>query len=390
MDFLRKLRRSSVDVPSTPTAPKIGRIPLPEINSPVVAKSLLAHADEDVIAVDRYPSPSSPLSHTPRHRTGSIVSRSTTPLYMARSTTPSHPTPSPELYAPTPKWQNQRTLLDHDWSSCSPTPDPQSLKERSHTLYTPSPVPRASSSRHQYDRHDTESPEDLKKHLKHRSASQVQPPPPPRSSSRYSKRASVETPDVESVKRPLKGILKTAPPKSARSESTELHWQLLPYDEIRCRKKLYFDVAMPPDLIRDHTRLPPVALHPSDTDKWATSQDGLTQMIIKCSLLPQWDVVVQNDQGVRCRDVFEAIHRSLNLRLTEYEKRSLIHDHERTKVQESFEKRCRDVPMLDHVARREGLLRVDLLKGQRIFMGLTRPPDGGEYWWLHLGLPKAD
>lgn len=151
---------------------------------------------------------------------------------------------------------------------------------------------------------------------------------------------------------------------------------------------------MPPDLIRDHTRLPPVALAPSDTEKWATSplsdSGTLTLMIVKCKLLPQWDIVVQNDQGIRCRDVFLAIHRSLNLRLTEYEKRAYVSEEERKEVEEAFGKRCRDVPMLDHVARREGLLRVDLLKGQRIFMGLTRPPDGGEFWWLHLGFPKVD
>ena len=40
--------------------------------------------------------------------------------------------------------------------------------------------------------------------------------------------------------------------------------------------------------------------------------------------------------------------------------------------------------------RRGGLVRADLLRGRRVFMGLTRPVEGGEFWWLHLGLPKAD
>jgi hypothetical protein len=201
MDFLRKLRKNSVDLPSTPTAPKIGRIPLPEITSPVAAGSPLPLEDGEVIMVDRRPSPASPLSPMPRRRTGSVVSRSTTPIYLARSVTPAHPTPSPPLHAPTPKWQSQRTLLDHDWASCSPTPDPHVLKERSRALSTHSPVPRASSSRHQYER-NTESPEDLKKKL-HSST----PQPQHRSSSRYSKRT--ETPDVDAAKRPKKGILKT-------------------------------------------------------------------------------------------------------------------------------------------------------------------------------------
>jgi len=382
MDFFKKFKKS-VDVPSTPTAPKMGRIPLPEINSPLAARCMSSLPDDDVLVVDRYTTPASPLSSTSRKRAGSVVSRTTMPHCMARATTPVYPPPSPELFAPTPKWKTQRTLLDQDWSSASPTPDPYVLKERSRTLSTQSPMPRASSSRH-YER-VSESPEDLKKKLR-----SMTPQPQPRASSRYSRK--VETPSTDSEKKPLKGILKTAPPKSARSESTELHWQLLPFDECRCKKKLFFDVAMSPDLIRDHTRMPPVALHPSDTDKWATFplQDGLTQMIIKCRHLPHWDIVVQNDQGVKCRDVFEAIHRSLNLRLTDYEKNTYIEEHRQKKVQAAFERRCRDVPMLDHVARREGLLRVDLLEGKRIFMGLTRPPDGGEYWWLHLGMPLSD
>ena len=207
MYFLRKLRRSSVDVPSTPTAPNMGRILLPEIDSPFVPTS--------PSPLYRYPSPSSPLSPNPRKRAGSVVSRTatSTPLFTPRPPSPSTTPSTTELYAPTPKWHNQRTLLDHDWSSCSPTPDPHVLKERcsrTTTTTSHSPVPRASSSRHQYyDRRDSESPEDLKKHLKHRSESPRVQPPQPRSESRYSKRG--HTPEIPepAVKRPLKGILKT-------------------------------------------------------------------------------------------------------------------------------------------------------------------------------------
>lgn len=200
MDFLKRIKRS-VDLPSTPTAPKMGRIPLPEIDSPVISRSPLGLPDEDVLLVDRHPTSSSPLAPTPRRRTGSVISRGATPQYLVRSTTPAHTTPSPELYAPTPKWQNQRTLLDHDWASCSPTPDPHVLKERARTMSTHSPIPRASSSRHQYHR-NTESPEELKKKLR---MATPQPQPPRRSSSRYSHQ---EAPAVEFEKRPLKGILK--------------------------------------------------------------------------------------------------------------------------------------------------------------------------------------
>lgn len=118
-------------------------------------------------------------------------------------------------------------------------------------------------------------------------------------------------------------------------------------------------------------------------------QVGLTEMTIRCSQLPHWDIIVQNDEGVKCRDVFEAIHRSLTLRLTSQEQQKHIKAQDRSKVEEAFQKRCRDIPLQKNVALREGFLRVDLLKGQRIFMGLTRPPDGGDYWWLHLGLPKS-
>lgn len=192
MDFLKKFKKS-MDIPSTPTAPKIGRMELPEVESPVIGRSSRLSYDDEV-ASNRYPSPGSPLSSTPRRRTGSVVSRSATPQCAHRSAVA-----TPELFAPTPKWVAARTLLDQDWSSC-PTPDPQLLKERSRVLSAQSPPPRASSSRY-YER-TTESPEDLKKKL--RSAT---PQHHPRASSSCAK--IVETPRPESAKRPIKGILKS-------------------------------------------------------------------------------------------------------------------------------------------------------------------------------------
>lgn len=46
----------------------------------------------------------------------------------------------------------------------------------------------------------------------------------------------------------------------------------------------------------------------------------------------------------------------------------------------AFQKRCRDAPHLPPVNERQGLRRVDLLKGKRIFNGLKR--DSRTQTWI--------
>ncbi|KAF9816362.1 hypothetical protein IEO21_04115 [Rhodonia placenta] len=172
-----------------------------------------------------------------------------------------------------------------------------------------------------------------------------------------------------------KGILKPAPPP----QPVTLHWQLLPYETPKSKKKLYFDVAHPPHLIRDHSHMPPVVLHSADMGKLA-SEIPLTEMNIRCSQLPHWDIEVSPSRpgGVRCFDVFQAIYETFHWRLA--------------RCEAAFRARCKATPGLHDVELSHGMRRVDILEGRTIFMGLRRPipsddkPD--RYWVLELGFPQ--
>ena len=170
------------------------------------------------------------------------------------------------------------------------------------------------------------------------------------------------------------------------SDPIYLHWQLLPYDPARCKKRLLFDVSKGLWNMRDITRSPPLALGSSDLDKSA-AKTSLTRMVIQCRQLPHWEIVVNKASGILCRDVYQAIHDSMCTRLTERERNLYVTDRRRDRIQAAFEERCRDSVDLDEVARRRGMMRVDLLEGARIFMGLVRPPDSDEYWLLNMGVP---
>ncbi|PSR72297.1 hypothetical protein PHLCEN_2v11889 [Hermanssonia centrifuga] len=134
--------------------------------------------------------------------------------------------------------------------------------------------------------------------------------------------------------------------------------------------------------------MPPLALSNSDLDKPAANT-ALTRMTIQCRLLPYWEIIVENPAGITCRDIFCTIHDSLHTTLTDAERDIYVTDRRRAKVQEAFTKRCRDTPELDEYTRQRGMMRVDLLEGKRIFMGLSRPPDEGEFWVLDMGAPLS-
>lgn len=131
--------------------------------------------------------------------------------------------------------------------------------------------------------------------------------------------------------------------------------------------------------------MPPLALGSTDLDKSAVNI-SMTEMIIRCNQLPHWEIVARNPSGVTCGDVFQAIHDTLCTPLTDRERGKFVTDECQERVLEAFEKRCRDTPELDEYTRRRGMMRVDLLQGKRIFIGLSYPP-GSDVWALDLGHP---
>ncbi|KAI6044891.1 hypothetical protein EDC04DRAFT_272953 [Pisolithus marmoratus] len=107
-------------------------------------------------------------------------------------------------------------------------------------------------------------------------------------------------------------------------------------------------------------------------------------MLINFNLGPfEWEVDVKNAEGITCRDVFKAIHKTFDEQLTLYEKK-LIPPHLRRECEEAFKLRCKVVPGLEAVEFRKGLKRVDVLYDGTIFQGLTKPESDGD-WTLHLG-----
>ncbi|KAJ2917024.1 hypothetical protein MD484_g3428, partial [Candolleomyces efflorescens] len=112
----------------------------------------------------------------------------------------------------------------------------------------------------------------------------------------------------------------------------------------------------------------------------------MTEMTLINERLSQWPVVVHNPKGIRCVDVFRAIYKTYSIVLTKSE---LMHWGQGyiDRCQRAFEQRCQDGPQLPPVTKAKGLCRIDLLKGEKIFKGIT-PLTGPNYpvncWQLHF------
>ena len=339
MGFLSKLKH--LELLLTPTAPKKGSVPLPEVDEVIVYPvSLSVAGDEDGSAGSDYTS-SPPATPFFRRRLGSFLSRPSTPKHDSRPATPIKASSPPVLVAPTPRWKTPPSLREQGWKNVSPGPEPElKARPRSNSMQYP---PRSSTTR-QSER--SLSPEVLK--AKQRS---MTPQVPPRSPESVARRAGRQTPDVlkhhfptttqsplrpsssrpstttlcddradspyskarvtRSASRPSaptspspKGILKpssptpddsalvpfrepsTPPPSSPSppiplpSHSFGLHWQLLPPNPVM-GKHLRFDMALPVTEIRKYTNGVPLALGSRDLSKSAVEGLQLTRMTMQ-------------------------------------------------------------------------------------------------------------
>lgn len=170
--------------------------------------------------------------------------------------------------------------------------------------------------------------------------------------------------------------------------TTTLHWQLLPYNCQMSRKFLRFDISHPPkNTIRD--LLTGRSWSESDYLKLA-SQPALDEMLIRCENGPRmepWNIYVHRRGGIRCIDVFQAIHSSFSTPLEDDEKRKMS----RTRLSgcdKAFRRRCDSAAGLALFEERQGMKRVDLLEGRTIFLGLALSP-ARDCWLLQLGYPSS-
>ncbi|KAH9065207.1 hypothetical protein EDB87DRAFT_1574405 [Lactarius vividus] len=112
---------------------------------------------------------------------------------------------------------------------------------------------------------------------------------------------------------------------SPSSPPATLHWKLLPFDAQRSKGKVKFDFAHEVDeiLLAEGRQGGARPLSVQERNKSA-AEPSLTEMVIYCAELPDWPVHVARQSGIRCVDVFEAIHDTYNVVLTTTE-RSIHH-----------------------------------------------------------------
>ncbi|KAG1814787.1 uncharacterized protein BJ212DRAFT_1201325, partial [Suillus subaureus] len=149
---------------------------------------------------------------------------------------------------------------------------------------------------------------------------------------------------------------------------------------------LYFDVASPIHDIEYRRNssysVQQIPLCNANLDKPAADKE-LTNMTINFQRNPlQWNINVKRDEGIRVRDVFEAIYSAFDIPLTPHEK-SLIPPRLRVGCEEAFRLRCNLAPVLPIVQKSQGWKRVDALLHETLFRGLTQSKSGGD-WTLNL------
>lgn len=126
------------------------------------------------------------------------------------------------------------------------------------------------------------------------------------------------------------------------------------------------------------------ALKPGDyVSSPLSRQDSVLQLsetafvnwiVITCDKLSFWPIQLKQTTNLRVIDIFRAIYDTYAQPLTPEE---ILYFGRETigRCEPYFKQRCEDGPELACVAERRGILRIDLLRGRRIFKGLY--PDRG-------------
>lgn len=139
---------------------------------------------------------------------------------------------------------------------------------------------------------------------------------------------------------------------------------------------LYFDIGFDPrdrNNVRDKKTTLLLPLPEADRNLPASTHCELEKMVIECPYIGE--ITVRRSEGIRCIDVFAAIYDAYHKRLRREEQPCDYHIYTR-----AFNQRCVDTPG-SQAELNAGMRRVDLLRGQRIFDGLTR---SGADWKLNI------
>jgi hypothetical protein len=118
----------------------------------------------------------------------------------------------------------------------------------------------------------------------------------------------------------------------------------------------------------------------------ASSHCVLQEMEITCPVLQTSFILkIRRPGGIRCIDIFQEIFDAYDHRLRSEERQALASGID-DRCMVAFQKRCKDTPHLPLVNERQGMRRVDLLRGKRIFNGLKRDPRS-QTWILDFHRP---
>lgn len=182
-----------------------------------------------------------------------------------------------------------------------------------------------------------------------------------------------------------------------KDEVVSLSWPLVDFSSRKHGRMppLYFDIGFDPRIdvwnVRANRGGYSTPLSREEQQIAVSPHCELTEMTIVCSseYLAQWPVTVRRKEGLRCIDVFRAIHDTYAVRLTRAEL-AYIGESYIKRCERAFKQRCADSPGLGAVNELAGLRRVDLLRGRRIFKGITRTPGPDATWVLHFDTPYFD
>ena len=163
----------------------------------------------------------------------------------------------------------------------------------------------------------------------------------------------------------------------------DLSWPLVDYEQRRFKGQplITFDAGFNPRFEKYAVR----AFKPGDyVSSPLSRQDSVMQLsetafvnwiVITCDKLPFWPIQLKQTTNLRVIDIFRAIYDTYAQPLTQEE---FLHIGRETigRCEAAFKQRCEDGPELACVAEKRGMLRIDLLRGRRIFKCLH--PDRGK------------
>jgi hypothetical protein len=107
----------------------------------------------------------------------------------------------------------------------------------------------------------------------------------------------------------------------------------------------------------------------------------MLHMTIVNRKLEKWPIHIVTQRGIRVIDVFRAIYDTYSQPLTHGELKDFGAEYI-DRCKRAFLQRCHDSPEFDHIEERRGMLRIDLMRGRRIFKGLI--PVSGQPWTYEL------